>query len=107
MSGFFILSTKRESNIYALLGILLVVTTLKTPFSSSLAIFFCLDAVYWAGDASVFSINTSNLSITKHISVGAVMLACSNYFLDCSSSCLTRAREARISKGDLAVYSIG
>ena len=82
-------------------------TTLKIPFSSSLAISFCLDAVYWAGSASVFLINIPDLSIRKQISDGAAIWPCFGYFLDHLQFCLIRAREAKVAESDLALYSIG
>ena len=60
-----------------------LVTTLKTFFSSSLAIFYCLDAVYLASGASAFLIKISDLSIRKQISDEVAILACSGYFLGC------------------------
>lgn len=48
-------------------------------------------------------INISDLSIKKQISE---ILACSKYFLGCSQLCLTRIREIKVDKDDLAICSI-
>ena len=41
------------------------------------------------------------------MSNGAAKLACSGYFLGRPRSCLTKAKEAKVAKGDLAMGSIG
>lgn len=88
--------------ICVLLGMSALVTTLKTFFSNSLAIFFHLDVVYWVGGVSTFLINISNLFIRKQISDGAIILACSEYFPSHPQSCLTEAKEAKFAEDDLA-----
>lgn len=40
------------------------------------------------------------------MSDGAVILACFGYFQDCPWLCLTKAREAKVARGDLATGSI-
>ena len=46
MPGFFILFIKQELNICILLEMFLVMTILKTFFSSTPAIFVCLNVIY-------------------------------------------------------------
>ncbi len=99
---YFTLSTKRKLKICTLLRISPLVTTLKTPFSSSPVISFYLDAVYYAGGISIFLINTSNSSIKKKMSDGAVTLTYFEYFLGHPWPHLTKAREAKVAECDLA-----
>lgn len=81
-----------------------VVTILKTSFSGSLAIFFCLDTMYWVSCAwpSLF-ISTSSSFIKKQMSDIAAMLTCSGYFLGRLRPYLTGAREVEGAEGDWAI----
>ncbi len=106
MPAYFTSSTKRELKISILLGMSPPVTTLKTPFSSSLIISFCLDVVYSAGGVSAFLINTSNSSIQKQIFDRVTTLAYSGYFLGRPWPCLTKAEEAKVVEGDSHAVSI-
>ena len=81
-------------------------TTLKTLFSSSLVISFCLDALFCAGNVSLFLMKTSNLFIKIEISIRGKILACSGYFLGHPRLCLTEAKEAKVPEGNLAMGSI-
>lgn len=93
-------------NICALLGILSIVIILKIPFSSTPAISFCLDVVYWAIGILIFLINLLDSSIRKKKSYRTAILACSKYLLGCLRFCLTKAREAKFAKSDLVAYFI-
>lgn len=52
-------------------------------------------------------INTSNFIVKNQISDEAAILACFEYFLGYPRPRLTKAREAKIAKSDLATSSIG
>ena len=68
-------------------------TTLKTLFSSSPTIFFCLDVVYYI--LASLLINISNLSITKQISNWDIKLTCFGYLLDCPRLRFTETKDAK------------
>lgn len=85
----------------------MLITTLKIPFLSSPAIFFCLNVIYWADGVSTFLINIADLFIRHQISNKTIILAYFGYFLDWSRLHLTRARETKITKIDLATCLIG
>ena len=78
MHGSFISSTKQGSNTCVLLRIFSGVTILKTPFSSSLAICFCLDARYW--DSQESASLSIHLSTGKQVSDGDAIWTCSKCF---------------------------
>lgn len=81
-------------------------TILKTFFSSSPAIFFCLNVMYWVDDVSVFLIYKSTLFIKKKIFIKATLLTYFRYFLDYLQFCLIKARKAKVAKDNLAKYYI-
>lgn len=81
--------------------------TLKTFFSSSLAIFCCLDALYCADSISTFVINTSNLCIKKQIFDGVVILIYFKYFLDCLWPCLTGTRDVEVAESAKNAFARG
>ena len=101
MPVYFTSFTKQELKIHILFRIPVLLTTLKTPFSSSPVISFCLDIVYWAGSTSAFLIKISDLSIRKLIFDRAVILACFRNFLGYARVCLISAMEPKIAKSDL------
>lgn len=108
----FILSTKQELKIHVLLRIFALVTTLKTLFLNSPAIFFYLNAIYWAGGISIFLINTLGLSIKKQMSDEIPKLACFGYFLGRLYHFLIWSKDIKIAKaiestfiGDISIDS--
>lgn len=80
-----------------------LVIILKISFLSSLAIFFYLDAVYWASGASTFLINTLNSLIKKQMFNEVATLACSGYFPSHPQPGLIGAREAKVAEVNWAV----
>lgn len=109
----FILSTKRELKVCILLEISVLVTILKTHFLSNLAIFYCLNTVYWNGGILVFLINTLDLSIRKQMFNKAAKLACFWSFFGRLYPYWTWAKDAKgaksaksISIGDISINSI-
>lgn len=75
-----------------------LMTTLKTSFSWSLAISFCLDIMYWASNVLVFLINTLSLSIRKQMSDRTAKLTCFGCFLNCPHPCLTWVKDVKGAK---------
>lgn len=93
MPRFFILLTKQELNIYMLPETSSEITTFKTLFSSSLAIYFCLDIIYCT--SVLLWINILTLPIIKQISDWNAILIYSRYFLDCLRPRLTKAKDTK------------
>ena len=84
-----------------------LVTVLKISFSNGPAIFFSLDAVYWADSKSAFLIKISDLSIRKQISDETAMLAYFKYFLSYLRLYLTKTKEAKAADINMVAYFIG
>lgn len=80
--------------------------TLKILFLSNPAIYLFSDAIYWINGISIFLINISDSFFKKQIFDNISILICFEYFLGYSWPCLTKTKEDKIVKSDLATYFI-